>query len=136
MISPSVVVEPGIECVFTQEEIELRQCHLPVVESQRMIHGIGELDGAQRLQLVASGMLGSVQAFSAEEGIEPCTTEWYAWVEDKVNTGDGAGHGPDIGSTEWKYSILFKIGAEGKEGTPSPDSDDWCSFIDSALKTD
>ncbi len=25
MISPNVVVEPGIECVFTQEEIELRQ---------------------------------------------------------------------------------------------------------------
>ena len=53
--------------VVAAEEIELRQCHLPVVEGQHKIYGIGELDCAQWLQLVASGTLSGVQALSAEE---------------------------------------------------------------------
>ena len=36
------------------------------------------------------------------QGPEPCSAEWNTWVEEQLGTGDGQGHGPDVGSGEWQ----------------------------------
>ena len=32
------------------------------------------------------------------ETYSPCSEAWFNHVEQRINTGDGYGHGPDIGS--------------------------------------
>jgi len=66
---------------------------------------------------------------SAEPGA-PCSDEWNRYVDEKVVTGDGQGHGPDPGSDEWKGVVEFKLGIRGQAGLPGRDSDDWCRLID------
>jgi hypothetical protein len=34
---------------------------------------------------------------------------WLEWVESVVQTGDGQGHGPDIGSEEWCRAVDQKL---------------------------
>jgi hypothetical protein len=43
------------------------------------------------------------------------------------------GHGPDIGSEEWKSVIEFKLGVRGNQGVPDRNSQEWCRFIDDLL---
>lgn len=64
---------------------------------------------------------------------EPCTDQWFTLIESKVITGDGHGHGPDIGSTEWKSVIEFKLGVRGKADIPARDSTEWCQFINALV---
>ena len=71
---------------------------------------------------------GSVLA-SAEPGA-PCSDDWNRHVDQKVVTGDGQGHGPDIGSDEWQSVVEFKLGIRGQEGLPERGSDEWCRLID------
>ena len=61
---------------------------------------------------------------------EPCTEPWYAFVESQVPSGDGMGHGPDVGSGEWQSVIEFKLGVRGNSDVPDRASPDWCVFID------
>ena len=65
----------------------------------------------------------------AEPG-EPCSETWYQYIEAKVISGDGQGHGPDLGSDEWKGVVEFKLGIRGQDGLPSRDSQAWCDLID------
>lgn len=58
-----------------------------------------------------------------------CSDSWYQWLEEKVPTGDGHGHGPDIGSDEWKSVIEFKLGIRDEPNLPSRDSQVWCRHI-------
>jgi len=62
----------------------------------------------------------------------PCSDSWYRAIEQKVVTGDGQGHGPDIGSGEWKSVVEFKLGIRGEAGLPGRDSKTWCSYIEQA----
>lgn len=59
-----------------------------------------------------------------------CSDAWYRTIDNKVPSGDGQGHGPDIGSDEWKSVIEFKLGVRGKPGVPRRDSDAWCQYVD------
>lgn len=59
-----------------------------------------------------------------------CSEPWYRMIEEKVPTGDGQGHGPDIGSEEWRSVVEFKLGVRGKPDVPKRDSEDWCRYID------
>jgi len=43
------------------------------------------------------------------------------------------GHGPDIGSEEWKSVIEFKLGVRGSPDVPDRNSREWCHFIDDLL---
>ena len=43
------------------------------------------------------------------------------------------GHGPDIGSEEWKSVIEFKLGVRGNPNVPDRNSREWCRFIDDLL---
>ena len=69
-------------------------------------------------------------------GPEPCSFEWQQWVESRVTTGDGHGHGPDIGSDEWQSVVEFKLGVRGDPSVPPRDSDKWCSYIDKLIHGD
>lgn len=59
-----------------------------------------------------------------------CSDAWYRAIDEKVQTGDGQGHGPDIGSDEWKSVIEFKLEVRGNPNVPKRDSEDWCRYID------
>lgn len=61
--------------------------------------------------------------------IKACTDEWYAAVEKKTMTSDGQGHGPDLGSLEWRSVIEFKFGIRGKVNIPPRNSEVWCDYI-------
>jgi len=62
--------------------------------------------------------------------ITPCSTEWYKRVESQISTGDKLGHGPDIGSAEWRSVIEFKLGIRGKSTKPPLSSQQWCEYIE------
>ena len=64
-----------------------------------------------------------------------CTQEWYRFIDTKVATGDGRGHGPDIGSTEWQSAVEFKLGIRGKAEVPQRNSDAWCHHIDQIVRS-
>ena len=63
----------------------------------------------------------------------PCTAQWYQFVEHKLVSGDGQGHGPDIASDEWKSVIEFKLGIRGQSELPDRASEDWCRLIDAMV---
>lgn len=58
-----------------------------------------------------------------------CSSEWQHFVDNTVTSGDGMGHGPDIGSEEWKSVIEFKLGVRGQSGVPDRQSPEWCTYI-------
>ncbi|MGP0594069.1 MliC family protein [Nitrospira sp. T9] len=59
-----------------------------------------------------------------------CSDLWYRVIEENVATIDKQGHGPDIGSDEWKSVIEFKLGIRDKPDVPSRDTEAWCRHID------
>lgn len=67
------------------------------------------------------------------ETVNLCTYSWYQSVELAFPTGDGMGHGPDIGSAEWRSVIEFRIGIRGNAEVPDRNSDEWCRYIDGLI---
>ncbi|KGI78835.1 lysozyme inhibitor LprI family protein [Oleiagrimonas soli] len=63
-----------------------------------------------------------------------CTAAWYRWVDRHVRTADADGHGPDVGSSEWKSSVEFRLGLRGQAQLPERDSPAWCRFIDARVR--
>lgn len=61
---------------------------------------------------------------------QACTTDWYSVVEKQVPTGDSHGHGPDLGSGEWRSVVEFKLGIRGNTEVPPRGTDQWCDYID------
>jgi hypothetical protein len=84
---------------------------------------------------VAFALLGcSEQAHIAEVSTMMCSSDWFAYAESAVSTGDGQGHGPDLGSEEWRSTIEFKLGIRGLAEVPERMTDKWCQYIDSKIK--
>ena len=67
-------------------------------------------------------------------GREPCSEEWQHWVESNLTTGDGHGHGPDIGSDEWRSVVEFKLGIRDDPSIPARGSEEWCEYIDEQIR--
>ncbi|GAA0791478.1 MULTISPECIES: hypothetical protein [Pseudomonadati] len=63
-----------------------------------------------------------------------CSEVWYQQVEKQLLSGDGQGHGPDLGSDEWQSVIEFKLGIRGDKTVPQRNTDAWCTFIDERLQ--
>ena len=63
-----------------------------------------------------------------------CSEAWNRMIDSKVTSGDGRGHGPDIGSDEWKGTIEFRLGVRGKPEVPPRSSEAWCRTIDSLVR--
>ncbi|MGO4999515.1 hypothetical protein [Oceanisphaera sp. W20_SRM_FM3] len=59
-----------------------------------------------------------------------CHTTWYQAVEDDLNTSDGQGHGPDLGSAEWRSVVEFKLNIRDDSELPQVETDAWCRYID------
>lgn len=74
--------------------------------------------------------LGLLQACSNKPA-EPqvCSAQTQALIEEKVSTGDGHGHGPDIGSDEWHGVVEFRLKLRGNSHLPEKNSQQWCDFI-------
>ncbi len=62
-----------------------------------------------------------------------CSAEWNSAVDAAVQSGDGQGHGPDVGSDEWKSVIEFKLGVRGYADVPARNSTDWCQYVEQRL---
>jgi uncharacterized protein len=63
----------------------------------------------------------------------PGSEAWYGSIAGKVPTGDAQGHGPDVGSDEWKSVVELKLGVRGKADVPRRDSGDGCRYIDQVI---
>lgn len=64
---------------------------------------------------------------------EPCSPAWLQDVDRHVQSSDSEGHGPDIGSPEWRSVVEFKLGIREDESVPEVSSADWCKHIDAFL---
>jgi uncharacterized protein len=82
----------------------------------------------QYLALLFFGATGFAQAQTQ------CTDAWYQAIEKRLQTADAQGHGPDIGSDEWKSVIEFKAGVRGGANVPERNSEKWCTYIDQQTK--
>lgn len=60
---------------------------------------------------------------------QACTHAWYSEIDSQLITGDGQGHGPDLGSLEWRSAIEFKLGIRGDSNVPARNSALWCDYI-------
>ena len=62
-----------------------------------------------------------------------CSADWQSAVDRAVVTGDGMGHGPDIGSDEWMSVVEFRLGVRGAAGVPERSDPAWCGYIQDLL---
>ena len=82
--------------------------------------------------LVVASKVGAADS----EKPSPCSESWYDYIDAIVVTGDGAGHGPDIGSDEWQSVVEFKLGVRDDPKVPERSSAAWCDFIDALASKD
>jgi hypothetical protein len=59
-----------------------------------------------------------------------CSEDWLAQVERQIATADNQGHGPDLGSLEWRHTVEFKLGLRASTDIPARNSTAWCEYID------
>ena len=94
-------------------------------------------------QRLAIGLVVAVALFaSCSHRDEPraatsavCSEAWYRMIEENVPTGDGQGHGPDVGSVEWESVVEFKLGIRGQPDVPSRNTQAWCRHIDQIVRS-
>jgi hypothetical protein len=70
---------------------------------------------------------------SNDPGYELCSEPWLRDIEAQLQTGDSEGHGPDLGSLEWRSVVEFKLDIRGDPAIPARESDEWCEFIDETI---
>ena len=80
------------------------------------------------------GYDGSITPVKRPEVPASCSNQLYAAFEARVASGDGMGHGPDVGSDEWKSVVEFKLGVRDKPEVPDRDSNAWCGYMDKRIK--
>ncbi|MDO6619569.1 hypothetical protein [Shewanella sp. 6_MG-2023] len=74
----------------------------------------------------------SAQSTAAVES-SLCTQAWFKQVDQQLISGDGQGHGPDLGSDEWQSVIEFKLGVRGDTDVPNRHSMAWCAYVQQKL---
>ena len=81
-------------------------------------------------------VLASCTPLSDQPPTTLCTTDWFQTVEQHLQTSDIEGHGPDLGSSEWKSVVEFKLGIRGNPEIPESNTDEWCNFVNKHIQTD
>lgn len=87
------------------------------------------------LGLVGCNATESASIASVESVPVTCSQAWYQQVEAQLPITDKQGHGPDIGSLEWRSAVEFKLGLRGNGNNPPVDSDQWCGYIQQQLQS-
>jgi hypothetical protein len=85
------------------------------------------------LGFVVLAKLGCSGTTSNQAIIQACTEDWFRLVEGQISTGDGQGHGPDLGSLEWRSVVEFKLGIRGDPSVPPAESAQWCTYINERI---
>ena len=84
---------------------------------------------------IAVGLIEGCGATDSDQiAFDGCTDEWFRSVEKQVPTSDGQGHGPDLGSSEWRSVIEFKLGIRGDPTVPPLESSQWCSYVNDRVQ--
>ncbi len=86
------------------------------------------------IAILAVCMALSSGARAGSEPMATCTMQWYQFVEQQLVSGDGQGHGPDLGSHEWKSVVEFRLEIRGQADLPDRNSDEWCQLIDQLVR--
>lgn len=60
----------------------------------------------------------------------PCSADWYTQVEAKLHVLDAEGHGPDLGSAEWKGAVEHRLGVADDASFPELGTPAWCEAVD------
>lgn len=114
--------------------VQIRPAGPSIDEDQRalkLIRGLTVQDFGR------SGLLfqdnGDITPANRPEVAAPCSNRLFASFEKILATGDGMGHGPDVGSDEWKSVVEFKLGVRDNPDVPERDSNAWCGFIDQRI---
>lgn len=63
-----------------------------------------------------------------------CSAAWYESIDGRVPTTDAQGHGPDVGTDEWKSVIELRLGIRHDPNVPSRDGDAWCRYVDAIVR--
>lgn len=86
-----------------------------------------------KVAIISGAALVMTGCFDNKEAVvehNRCTSVWYEQVESEYPTGDGQGHGPDLGSEEWRSVVEFKLGIRDDDNVPATSSEEWCTYID------
>lgn len=114
--------------------VQLRPAGPSIDEKQRalnLVRGLSAQDFGQ--SGLTFGPDGSIEPVPRPDVPASCSNKLYEWIESEIQSGDGMGHGPDTGSTEWKHVIEFRLGLRDEPGLPDPESNAWCGFIEATL---
>ena len=65
--------------------------------------------------------------------LPPCSEKWNQLVEETLPTGDADGHGPDMGSMEWRSVVEFKMGIRDDPAVPPLESEEWCTYMNGVI---
>lgn len=85
-----------------------------------------KLSALTALAVATTGCIANLESNSKQQ---VCSNDWYLVVEKQISTGDNQGHGPDLGSIEWRSTVEFKLGIRDQPGIPALDTEKWCSYI-------
>ena len=96
------------------------------VEGYRVL---GERFAAAAISLV-TGLPPAVDLGHSVPHPAPCSESWISFVDSELSSGDGMGHGPDLGSDEWKSVIEFRLGVRGDPEVPDRSTPAWCEYVD------
>ncbi len=114
--------------------IQLRPAGPSIDEEQRTLKLIQSLSVQDFGQSgLAFGDDGSIEPVDRPDVAASCSNRLYASFEKRLATGDGMGHGPDVGSDEWKSVIEFKLGLRDDPAVPERNTNTWCGFVDKRI---
>jgi len=83
--------------------------------------------------LLSLSLTSCVNKKQEKQKLQECNKTWFYKVESRLPTGDEHGHGPDVGSDEWKNVVEHRIGIKGNNIVPKINSKEWCEYIDRIL---
>lgn len=77
----------------------------------------------------------SETASTIQELKPPCERPRQDLIEEALQTSDGMGHGPDIGSGEWHSVVEMRLGVRESSDLPDHGTNDWCTYMQNILAT-